>query len=252
MSYEPTQIFFIVLSGIILMLLMSGFIIVMVLLHRQQQLRNHQKMDSLRAEYEKTMLKVEKEIQDQTLSFIGQELHDNLGQILSLTKLTLNSPDEESFSEGKRLINHAIKEVRSLSKRLNLDWVKEVKLQDFISNELQKIEASGFCKTQFETNVEALTLDQDKKLVLIRIIQECLNNIIKHAEPSVIYISLMEKNDALSVTVKDNGKGFDAEDKSKGMGLHNLKSRIETIGGTLNLSSIIGIGTEIKLLLPFE
>lgn len=143
MNYEPTQIFFIVFSGIILMLLMSGFIIVMVLLHRQQQLRNRQKMENLKAEYDKTMLKVEKEIQDQTLSFIGQELHDNLGQILSLAKLTLNSPDEENYSEGKRLINHAIKEVRSLSKRLNLDWVKEVKLEDFIRGELQKIEKSG-------------------------------------------------------------------------------------------------------------
>ncbi|AWW30793.1 histidine kinase [Echinicola strongylocentroti] len=252
MNYEPTQIFFIVFSGIILMLLMSGFIIVMVLLHRQQQLRNRQKMESLKAEYEKTMLKVEKEIQDQTLSFIGQELHDNLGQILSLTKLTLNSPDEESYSEGKRLINHAIKEVRSLSKRLNLDWVKEVKLQDFISGELQKIEKSGYCKTQFETDEITITLDQDKKLVLIRIIQESLNNIMKHAEPSMIVISLRQEKGTLSVTVKDNGKGFDVADKSKGMGLHNLKSRIETIGGELMLSSIIGIGTEIKLLLPFE
>ncbi|QDH81484.1 histidine kinase [Echinicola soli] len=252
MNYEPTQIFFIVLSGIVLMLLMSGFIIVMVLLHRQQQLRNRQKMDNLRAEYEKTMLKVEKEIQDQTLSFIGQELHDNLGQILSLAKLTLNSPDEENYSEGKRLINHAIKEVRSLSKRLNLDWVKEVSLLDFISGELQKIENFGFCKTQFETDVEPIELDLDKKLVLIRIIQECLNNIMKHAEPSVIYISLAQKKDSLSITVKDDGKGFDVDDKSKGMGLHNLKSRIETIGGKLILSSIIGIGTEIKLLLPFE
>ncbi|AGA77392.1 sensor histidine kinase [Echinicola vietnamensis] len=252
MNYEPTQIFFIVFSGIILMLLMSGFIIVMVLLHRQQQLRNRQKMENLKAEYDKTMLKVEKEIQDQTLSFIGQELHDNLGQILSLAKLTLNSPDEENYSEGKRLINHAIKEVRSLSKRLNLDWVKEVKLEDFIRGELQKIEKSGLCKTQFETSAQSLALDQDKKLVLIRVIQECLNNIIKHADPSMVYISLDQKDDRLSVTVKDDGNGFDVEDSSKGMGLHNLKSRIETIGGKLTVSSIIGIGTEIKLLLPFE
>nr|WP_308428666.1 ATP-binding protein [Echinicola pacifica] len=240
------------MSGIILMLLMCSFIVVMVLLHRQQQFRNRQKMDQLKGEYERTILGVEKEIQEQTLSYIGQELHDNLGQILSLTKLTLSRPDPENFSEGKKLINQAIKEVRSLSKSLNLDWVKEVQLSQFIQGELQKIENSGFSKTLFETNLEHLELEQDKKVVLIRIIQECLNNTMKHAEPELITILLREENNTLTLILKDDGKGFHVAEDHSGMGLHNLKSRIETIGGTLNISSIIGIGTEIKLLLPIE
>ncbi|MBD8488769.1 histidine kinase [Echinicola sp. CAU 1574] len=251
MSSDPAQFVFLITSGVLITLVMCGFIVAMVLFHRQQQIRNRQKMDHMKAEYERTILGVEKEIQEQTLSFIGQELHDNVGQILSLTKLTLNNPDPENFSEGKRLINQAIKEVRTLSKRLNLDWVKEVKLLDFIQQELQKIENSGFCQTQFDSNITELELEKDQKLVLIRIIQECLNNTMKHAEPKLITVSLQQKNDFLELMIKDDGKGFDVEDKSKGMGLHNLKSRIETIGGNLQLFSKINMGTEIKLLLPF-
>lgn len=252
MSQDPSQIFFVVLSGIILMLLMSGFIVVMVLFHRQQQLRNRQKMDQLQAEYEKTILGVEKEIQEQTLSYIGQELHDNLGQLLSLTKLNLHQADPENISESKKLINQAIKEVRSLSKTLNLDWAKAINLVEFIQNELHKIEKSGFCQTALHTHVESLDLGQDKKLVLIRIVQECLNNILKHAAPRLIEIRLEMEGDLLRLQVKDDGRGFDTQAASQGMGLHNLKSRMEAIGGTLEISSIVDIGTEIKLLLPLK
>ncbi|GAB3660021.1 hypothetical protein GCM10028791_33720 [Echinicola sediminis] len=250
MFSDQSQFIFLIISGVLLMVLMCGFIVVMVLLHRQQQLRNRQKMEMLKTEYERTILHVEKEIQEQTLSFIGQELHDNLGQVLSLTKLTLNQPSPENFSEGKRLINQAIKEVRSLSKRLNLDWVKEVQLLDFVKGELEKIEKSGFCKVQFESNIETVELQQDAKLVLIRLTQECLNNIIKHAEPNTISMVIHLSGENLKMLIKDDGKGFDTTDTSQGMGLHNLQSRIETIGGTFTISSIISLGTEIQFNLP--
>ncbi|UCS94693.1 histidine kinase [Echinicola marina] len=250
MSSDPAQFIFLITAGVLITLVMCSFIVVLVLFHRQQQFRNKQKMDQLKAEYEKTILGVEKEIQEQTLSFIGQELHDNLGQLLSLTKLTLSQPDPENFSEGKRLINKAIQEVRSLSKRLNLDWVKEVQIQDFIAGELEKIEKSGFCKTQLVSQVNGLSLEQDTKLVLIRVVQECLNNIIKHAEPQTISINLLKLGNDFSLQIVDDGKGFNTEDKSKGMGMHNLKSRIETIGGELDIHSEIGEGTAIKLRVP--
>lgn len=250
MVSDQSQFIFLIFSGVLLMVLMCGFIVVMVLLHRQQQFRNRQKMEKLKAEYERTILSVEKEIQEQTLSFIGRELHDNLGQVLSLTKLTLSQPDPENFTEGKRLINQAIKEVRSLSKRLNLDWVKEVQFLDFLYSELQKIENSGFCKTQFHTNMEKIDLEQDMKLILIRVVQECMNNIMKHAEPSTISIVVNQSSTGLQLLIKDDGMGFDTSGKSNGMGLYNLKSRIETIGGTLKISSIISLGTEIRLDIP--
>jgi len=232
-----------------LMLLMSGFIVVMVLFHRQRQFKNRQKIDHLTAEYEKTLLSVEKEIREQTLVYVGQELHDNIGQILSLTKLTLRHSDPERISEAKNLVQQAIKEVRSLSKSINLEWVNEVNLKEFISNELDKISALGFCETDLSSNVVDIPLDNNKKLILIRMIQECLNNAIKHASPSLIAISIESYPDKIAIGIKDNGIGFDVHQVSGGQGLGNLESRIRAIGGQIQISSAPSQGTHIQLLL---
>ena len=250
MDLDSSQVVIIIIFGIILMFLMSGFIVVMVLFHRQRQFQHRQKIDSLTAEYEKTILSVEKEIREQTLVHVGQELHDNIGQVLSLTKLTLRNADPERISEAKSLIQQAINEVRSLSRAINLDWANEVNLIGFIKNELDRISKLGFCKTDFQSNVDFINLDKNKKLVLVRMIQECLNNAIKHAVPTLIAISIDYQSSGVTIIVKDNGVGFDPNNAADGLGLINLMTRMRTIGGQVNIHSLPDQGTEIKLLLP--
>src|SRR5690606_12686509 len=181
--------------------------------------------------------------------YIGQELHDNIGQILSLAKLTLRHSDPDKISDARNLVHQAIKEVRSLSKSINLDWTNDINLKDFIDNELGKVSKLGLCKTTFQSNIDDLQLDQKKKLVLIRMIQECLNNAIKHAFPSLISISISHSPERLEISIKDNGVGFDLLQASEGLGLNNLESRMKTIGGEVKISSVLQQGTEIQLLL---
>ena len=250
MEQDSTQVIFAIIFGIILMLLMSGFIVAMVFFHRQRQIKNRQKIDRLTAEYENTILSVEKEIREQTLVHVGQELHDNIGQILSLTKLTLRHTDPKRIAEAKELVQQAIKEVRSLSKAINLDWVKEIGLKDFISNELDKISSLNFCHTTFKPGVGDISLDDSKKLVLVRMIQECLNNAIKHASPTLIAIEIEKSADCLIIAIRDDGTGFDVSQGSDGQGLQNLERRMKTIGGGIEVSSAPGKGTLIRLLLP--
>src|SRR5690554_804749 len=249
MEQDSSQIIFAIVFGIILMLLMSGFIVVMVFFHRQRQFKNRQKIDHLTSEYEKTILSVEKEIREQTLVYVGQELHDNIGQILSLTKLTLRHTDPQRIAEAKNLVQQAIKEVRSLSKTINLEWVNEVNLKEFIANELDKISSLGFCETELSINAEEIQLDNNKKLILIRMIQECLNNSMKHASPSLISISIEKLAEQVTIVIKDNGTGFDLNQVSDGQGLGNLESRMKAIGGEITISSAPNQGTEIQLLL---
>ena len=250
MALDSSQVVIIIIFGIILMFLMSGFIVVMVLFHRQRQFQHKQKIDSITAEYEKTILSVEKEIREQTLVHVGQELHDNIGQVLSLTKLPLRNADTGRISEAKNLIQQAINEVRSLSRAINLDWANEVNLIGFIKNELDRISKLGFCKTDFQSNVDFIHLDKNKKLVLVRMIQECLNNAIKHAVPTLIAISINHHPSSLVIIVKDNGVGFDPSNAVDGLGLTNLTTRMRTIGGRVNIRSTPDKGTEIDLLLP--
>jgi signal transduction histidine kinase len=250
MQNEGSDLFIIILLGFFLMLLMVSFIVLMLLYHRQKQIKNQERLKAIQTEYEKTILNVEKEIREDVLSFVGRELHDNVGQLLSLAKLNLSSSKSEKISEGKNMLNDIIKEVRSLSKALNLDWVETISLEDFIKRELDKIGNLEFCTVDFSSYGPSLTLSKDQKLVLFRIIQECLNNAIKHAQPSTIAIEINAGKSPVEITIKDDGKGFDLKQQSKGQGLRNLQYRMETIGGRLELNAAPGKGTQVKLLLP--
>ncbi|GHB30931.1 hypothetical protein GCM10008106_09780 [Mongoliitalea lutea] len=222
----------------------------MVFAHRQRQQRAKEKMIAIQTEFEKTLLDVEKEIREETLSFVGKELHDNVGQLLSLAKLNLASSRPEKIQEGKILINTIIQEVRGLSKVLNLEWLEGYSLETFIQKELDKLTHAEFCSTSFESSVPELLLTKDEKLILIRIIQECINNAIKHARPKHISITIHQQDQHTCIHLRDDGVGFDMQARGDGSGLINLKKRMETIGGTLRITSSIGNGTSIELFLP--
>lgn len=251
MSESESQYLLFLFGGIFFAMLMTLFVVGIVFVHRQRQNQNKQKLEQLTAAYEKTLLNVENEIQQETLTQIGRELHDNIGQLLSLAKLSLNSSKPEKQAEGKDYINQIIKEVRALSKTLNLDWVESVTLDDFIRQQLEKIQATGFCQTSLESDHSFLKLEKDQKLVLIRVIQECLNNVIKHAHPDKITILVSKNSTSRKIEISDDGKGFDTSQKSQGSGMSNLKKRMETIGGKFFLTSEVGKGTHITLELPF-
>jgi two-component system NarL family sensor kinase len=249
---EPTedQVYVIIFATIFLGGIMSTFVISMVFIHRQRQAQNRQKMDQVKSEHEKTLLNIENEIQQETLTHIGRELHDNIGQLLSLAKLNFGSIKPEKLAEGRDILGLAIQEVRGLSKQLNLDWVESISINEFIMQQLDRIDATGFCETSLVADFELMDLPKDQKLVLIRVIQESLNNAIKHASPDKILITLHENGKGKQILIKDDGNGFDTTQKSKGSGMFNLKKRMETIGGEFELTSDVGKGTEITLTLP--
>lgn len=250
MNSSSAQIYIVILAGIVLLFIMVVFVISMALVHRQKQIKNIQAMNLLKVEYEKTILNVEKEIQEQTLKFVGQELHDNIGQMLTLAKLYVNSSNPEQLAESRVLISQTIKEVRNLSKSLNINWVEHISINEFAANELAKIEKTGLCKTTLTYDDEMQDLEKDKKIVLVRLLQESLNNAMKHAQPSLLQVNLHRNEKNLICSIIDNGKGFDTHTKSNGMGLYHLDERMKSVGGRSEISSIIGIGTEIKLILP--
>jgi two-component system NarL family sensor kinase len=246
MSEQESQFLLILFGGIFFAFFMSVFVVGIVVLHRQRQIQNRQKISQIKSEHEKTLLHVENEIQQDTLAQVGRELHDNIGQLLSLAKLSLNSVKPEKQAEVNEYINDIIREVRALSKSLNLDWVENVTLEDFIRQQLEKIETTGYCKTALQSDQSFHKLKKDQKLVLIRVIQECLNNSIKHALPDHLSVRIARGK----IEVVDDGKGFDTTQKSGGSGIYNLSKRMEMIGGRFTIVSSPGQGTVITLKLP--
>ena len=115
MSEVESPIIPLIFAGIFLAIIMSTFVIAMVVLHRQRQVQNRQKLDQIKIEHEKILLNIENEIQQETLTQVGRELHDNIGQLLSLAKLNFGSIKPEKHLAGRELLSQIIQEVRGLS-----------------------------------------------------------------------------------------------------------------------------------------
>lgn len=218
--------------------------------------------ENMRQKFESEILKTHIEVQEQTMQTIATELHDNIGQLLSLTTLTLNSisvPDNEKASEkienSLSLVNKSIKEIRELAKILHGEQIVESGIGNAIEQEINWLKRVGGYDLHVSNNLLELNFSSpDKDLIILRLLQEIINNIIKHAQATSIYIDTYLKNESLFLTVKENGVGFDYEDaKSKrtGMGLQSVEKRVELIKGKIEVNSILEKGTSIFIEIPY-
>src|SRR5690606_15986207 len=190
------------------------------------------------------------EIREETLKYVGQELHDNVGQVLSLIKLYLSRPEMRHKADIPQLIDQAILDIRSLSQDLNINRVEQYSLNDFIEQELNKVHKSGFVKTSFESTGTCEPVKMQSKLMISRIFQECISNILKHAEAKHIFVKLLTEDGSCTLSVRDDGVGFETTAVQHGSGLINMYDRVKLIGGDIEIMSSLGAGTEIKLRIP--
>ncbi len=256
MANLSEEVSIIVISSAFFLLVAVG-IIVLVLVYQKKQSQYLQEKVALQAAFEKEILEAQLDMQEQTLKNIAQEIHDNIGQTLSLAKLNLNTirPEKENAPEKiantKELVSKAIADLRTLSKTLHTEAVLSVGLAEAIAMELQMIQKAGVFETSFRVIGIAAPLDPQKELILFRAVQEALNNAIKHSEATEIIVKLRYAPQELQVMVTDNGKGFEAAgtNPSEGSGMRNMRNRAKLIGGSLQIDGTKG-GTEIRLTLP--
>ncbi len=256
------DIVIIIITGTFIFLGLTLFIFISILLYRQSQLQNRQEKANLHAQYQQEILQSQIEIQNQTLQHISGELHDNIGQLLSVARLQLNILEEEEtitsaqIREVNEVINKTIEELRGLSKSLDGDFVKDFGLAESLAHELRRIKATGKYQTDIITQGEAYRLDGQKEIVLFRVAQEILNNTLKHAAAKNIKVKLHYEPAQFTFTVQDDGKGFDFEEimgremHQSGAGLRNIRRRTELLGGTCNFQTTNGLGTKVQLQLP--
>ena len=238
-------------------LLVAIGIIILVLVYQKKQNLYLQEKASLKAAFEKEILEAQLQMQEQTLKNIAQEIHDNIGQTLSLAKLNLNTlqPEKNNLPEKiamtKDLVSKAIGDLRTLSKTLHTEAVLSVGLSEAIAMELQLIEKTGVIRTAMRVSGTPATIDAQKELILFRAVQEALNNAIKHSGAQHIDVQLHYTPQQLEVSISDNGKGFVPQegDSRLGSGMRNMQNRAKMIGGSFAVEGKQP-GTEIRLNLP--
>lgn len=250
MNASNVEVVIAVLFGSLILALIGVFMFVMVIVYQKRKIRNIREQQRLITEYEQAVLKAKVEIREETLKYVGQELHDNVGQVLSLIKLYLSRPEMRHKADIPQLIDQAILDIRSLSQDLNINRVEQYSLNDFIEQELNKVHKSGFVKTSFESTGTCEPVKMQSKLMISRIFQECINNILKHAEAKHIFVKLLTEDGSCLLSVADDGIGFETTAGHLGSGLINIYDRVKLIGGDIKITSRLGVGTEIMLRIP--
>jgi signal transduction histidine kinase len=259
-----SEVAIIIITGTLLLLLAASFVTSFLFLYQRRQHAYIQEKEELRNVYQKELLKAQLEMKEQTLYTVSQEIHDNIGQILSLVKLNLNtvvlednrSQAAQKISTTKELVSKAIQDLRNLSKTLNSEHVSHQKLSHSLQFELDLIGRTGIYTTKLQVEGTEKSLDPQKQLILFRIVQESLNNIIKHAQAQHISIILHYLNNRLMLTIQDDGKGFEKVNlqerngHEKGTGLRNMYNRAQLIGASFDITSTPGKGTSVQLSLP--
>lgn len=257
------EIRFAIILGSLLLVILVLLIIIAIILYRNRQVKHRKEKQELEKNLAQILLQSQLEIQEQTLKNISQEIHDNIGQVLSLAKLNLSTmepdnPDElkEKIADSKKLVSKAIQDLRDLSKSMNTDNIEALGLVRAVEYEVDMIRKAGF-KTELNVEGSKIRLEPQKELILFRIIQEVTNNIIKHAEAASIEISIAYTESELKIEVKDDGKGFDLSPLNEnssafGLGIRNMHSRAKLINADFNMNSEMGKGTTVSLMVPLN
>lgn len=195
--------------------------------------------------------------QEKERSNISKELHDNVSQMLTSTKLFLdilrNKAPDELIDRSIKNINSIIEEIRNMSRSLMPLSIEELGIIGSINDLIDNIRVANIIDFEFypDNEVEKL-LNANSKLILYRIVQEQINNIVKHAKAKNILIELFAENNSIELILSDDGTGFDLESVKKGLGLRNMTSRAQLLNGTTEIITKPNKGCKFKVHIPYQ
>lgn len=252
MPKEPSQITFLIVCT--LFTSVAVFIILFVLLYNSRQRKNNNEKLEMQKKFDFELLQSQAEVQEETLSSLAKELHDNICQLLSSTKLLLgtsriiNHSDPDILLTAEETVGTAISELRSVSKSLNKEWLQKFKLCDNLQAEVNRLNAAKVISVN-AICPDNLFLSTDKQIILFRIIQEATQNAIKHAAPKSIQIILAIENNDLHVSITDDGIGLH-DNNVDGQGFTNVKNRVSLLNGKINWLQPASGGCVVDIFIP--
>jgi len=245
---------FILLVSIILLLFISGFII-FIFQYRKRKIIHEKEKQDIEKQHKLDLLHTQLASQQQTMQFIGSEIHDSVTQKLTLASIYSQKMEFENIDPaitgrlGKisAIINDSLAELRDLSRTLTDTRFQDMDLAALVKAECSRVQESGACRMVVQADSHR-EMSVTVKSFVLRVIQEFIQNSLKHAAASQLSVSLGDTDEGLSVAISDNGKGFSVQESvSTGIGLQNMKRRIQLIGGAYDLQSAPGTGTSLRI-----
>jgi signal transduction histidine kinase len=245
----------IVISSIFVMV--AVFVIIYFVYFKRRKEKMTEEHLKITEAFQTQLLQSRIEVQEQTFQQIGKELHDNVGQLLSTSRMLIGLTERElqnppdTLLTANATLGQAINEIRSLAKSLDKEWLERFSFAENIQTMIERINAGRKVEVEYVQAVE-LPLRSDEQIILFRIVQEAIQNAIKHASPAHMRIAVEQEEKNYLITVSDDGKGFDAGTVTQSMGLANMQHRTQLLLGTIQFNSVPGMGTTVSIRLPLK
>ncbi len=257
LSLEKKNRFILLLWGGLIALLSISFLLYRNFRNRQklQQLRINELETEKQLEATEAVLKGE----EQERTRLAKDLHDGLGGMLSGIKysfttmkenLIMTPDNQQAFARSMDMLDSSIKEMRRVAHNMMPETLVRFGLDTALNDFCNDINTSGALNVNYHSaGLETIEFDQTFNITIYRIIQELINNIMKHAQATSAIVQVIKTDKKITFTVEDNGKGFDISilNSSKGIGWTNIKNRVEFLKGTLDITSREAEGTSVQI-----
>ncbi len=237
------------------------FVLVYIKKYNSRKQKDYLEQLHLKERFSQELLQTRMEVQEQTLQTLAADLHDNVGQLLSLTAATLEVSEgegendlKERLQSGHDLVIKSIQEIRELSKMMNGTSLLKKGLENAMAIELEYIRKTKLFLVDFAyTKQSEFHRPGDIDLIIFRIFQEIMNNIIKHSKAEKVALRVADEPTQFLLIVKDNGIGFDYENTltQQGLGLSNIEKRVSLLSGEVEFQKLDPNGTMVTLKIPF-
>lgn len=244
---------------VVVILLLTAFVIVFFVVYQKRRNKMLQEQFEAEKRFEREITSSRIEMQEQTLKNVGWELHDNIGQLLSVANMQLNifskklsEAEKNAALEIKETVASSLQEVRSLSKSLNNQVIGYAGLETSVENELERFQRMGVIETNIKNLGEKQEIPQQHSIILFRILQEFFSNVIKHAQASKLEVIIEHTSEAIKIRAIDNGRGFNIENTEKNSGLFNMENRSLLVNAKFFIDSVEGKGTSLSLVYPIK
>ncbi len=247
---------FVILVTTVLMIFIVGTII-FIFQFRERKIKYEIEKRLLQENYEFQLLHSKVKTQEETMHFIGEEIHDSVAQKITLAtiythKIGLNkhsAPLKHELDNILKVLDDALEELRDLSNNLTDTRLQEADLPSLLQKECDRIISTGRCKAILSADIQ-YSLKPTTKTFLLRIVQEFIQNSLKYSKCTLIEITLGENDENFYLKIKDNGIGFDIEaSKHKGNGLQNMRRRMQMLNAKYEFSSTAANGTSLEILI---
>lgn len=252
--------------GTLGMLMLAFGLIVFIIFHQRKVIRYQKTMQEMEAEQQKVLLTASIKLQEEERQRIAADLHDDAGPLLATARLYLSEniidddreTQRQTILSTKEIIDDTIQLVRNISHSLMPPTLKNFGLESAVKDFFQKLDGAGVLNVNCTFTDYAVRLKPEAELMAFRIVQELVNNILKHSHSSFIQLTQQSNNGHVLLNMKHDGEGLTQEEfinlakRKGGLGLKNIQSRLKMVDGTINFERDVSTAYQVTISIPRE